>query len=79
MKTGVCLWFRWDKGYGFIKENGTEETYFVHFSGIYTEEFKKNGEPKFRKLEEGDKVTFEVGEGPNGRPLAINVRRTSED
>jgi CspA family cold shock protein len=74
---GVCLWFNWERGYGFIKENETGESYFVHFSGIHADEFKKSGEPKFRKLEEGEPVTFEVKEGPDGRPCAVNVQRAS--
>lgn len=74
--TGTCLWFNWERGYGFIKDNESEESYFVHYSGIHADEFKKTGEPKFRKLEEGELVTFEVANGPNGRPCAVNVRRT---
>lgn len=77
MKSGTCLWFNWERGYGFIQENGTEDTFFVHYTGIYTDEVKQSGEPKFRKLEEGEPVTFEVKDGPNGRPCATNVRRVT--
>jgi CspA family cold shock protein len=29
----------------------------------------------YRTLNEGEQVTFEVGEGKNGKPQAINVER----
>jgi CspA family cold shock protein len=60
---GSVKWFNEKKGFGFItKENGDDV--FVHFSSI-----KKEG---FKTLNEGDKVEFEISDGPKG-PQAIDV------
>jgi cold shock protein len=61
MKTGVVKFFNQQKGFGFIKENGTNEEFFVHISGIVD------------KISDGDEVTFEVTEGKKG-PNAVNVK-----
>lgn len=79
MRQGVCLWFNWEKGYGFIEDVETKETFFVHYSGITPSKFKKNGNPKFRKLLEGEEVTFEVGTALNGKLCAINVQGSNAD
>jgi CspA family cold shock protein len=61
---GTVKWFNSSKGYGFItNEDGTD--YFVHFKSIEGMDFKT--------LEEGQKVSFEIGEGKKG-PQAVNVR-----
>ena len=75
MRRGTCLWFNWERGYGFIKDDDSDNTYFVHYNGIITDDRKKDGNPKFRKLDEGEEVTFEVGQAPNGKPCAVNVHR----
>jgi CspA family cold shock protein len=63
MANGIVKWFNDSKGFGFIEqENGSDV--FVHFSAI-----NANG---FKSLKEGDRVTFEVEEGPKG-PAAVNV------
>ena len=63
MVNGVVKWFNSSKGYGFIEqENGPDV--FVHHSGI-----NSNG---FRTLNEGDRVAFEIVDGPKG-PAAANV------
>ena len=63
MVNGVVKWFNSSKGYGFIEqENGPDV--FVHHSGI-----NASG---FRSLNEGDRVTFEIVQGPKG-PAAANV------
>lgn len=65
MGEGVVKWFDDKKGYGFIeREEGGD--LFVHHSSIDM--------PGFRTLTEGDRVSFEVGEGQKG-PQAINVRK----
>jgi CspA family cold shock protein len=54
---GSVKWFNEKKGFGFItREDGSDV--FVHFSAI-----KRDG---FKSLDEGDKVEFEVTEGPKG-------------
>lgn len=64
MATGTVKWFKADKGYGFIAGDDGVEV-FVHFSAIQAEGFKS--------LDEGQKVTYDVGQGPKG-PQASNVR-----
>ncbi|MFP4013037.1 MAG: cold-shock protein [Chitinispirillaceae bacterium] len=64
MPTGVVKWFNEAKGFGFISPDDGSRDVFVHFSAIQT-----NG---FRKLEEGQKVQFEVVDGAKG-PNAQNV------
>jgi CspA family cold shock protein len=62
---GTVKWFNESKGYGFIsQENGSDV--FVHYSAIQGD--------GFRTLNEGDRVSFEIGDGPKG-PHAINVTR----
>ncbi len=65
METGTVKWFNSSKGYGFISRDGGDDV-FVHFKAIEGEGYKS--------LEEGDKVQFEVGDGPKG-PQAMKVSR----
>jgi CspA family cold shock protein len=62
---GVVKWFNNDKGFGFIKRD-TGEDVFVHHSSI-----QANG---YRTLNEGERVEFEVKQGPKGLQ-AESVRR----
>ena len=56
-ENGVVKWFDVKKGYGFIKrEEGSDV--FVHYSSIQGDDF--------RKLEEGQQVTFVVSETDKG-------------
>lgn len=55
-----------DKGYGFIKTDGSEKDLFFHAN-----EFQGGD---FESLNEGDNVEFEVTEGQKG-PQAVNVTR----
>jgi len=66
MPQGVVKWFDDSKGFGFIEQDGTEADVFVHHS-----EIKMEG---FRTLSEGDRVEFEITQGPKG-PKALNVRK----
>ncbi len=55
---GVVKWFSADKGYGFITpENGPDV--FVHYSAIQS--------TGYRKLEAGERVEFEIIDGPKGK------------
>ena len=58
MTTGVVKWFNADKGYGFITPDDGSADVFAHFSNI-----DSNG---YRTLEEGQKVEFEITQGPKG-------------
>ena len=65
--TGTVKWFNPAKGYGFITRDDGGKDVFVHFSAIQTQ--------GFRTLDEGQKVTFEVTTGQNGKLQASNVRK----
>ena len=64
MATGSVKWFNRIKGFGFIEQEDGPDL-FVHKSQIS------------ETLEEGDKVEFEIGEGPKG-PNAVNVKKVEE-
>jgi cold shock protein len=63
---GTVKWFNQEKGYGFIIPDEGGEDLFVHYSAI-----EGGG---FRNLEEGEKVSYEVGQGRKG-PQAQNVSK----
>ena len=66
MATGTVKWFSNVKGYGFVNADGNEdEDIFVHFSAIEMEGYKK--------LTSGQKIEFEINEGPKGLQ-AHNIR-----
>jgi len=64
MSTGTVKWFNSEKGFGFISPDNGGKDLFVHHS-----EIKGSG---YASLDEGEKVTFEEGEGQKG-PCAKNV------
>ncbi|MFO7603961.1 MAG: cold-shock protein [Gammaproteobacteria bacterium] len=64
MATGTVKWFNESKGFGFIAQDDGGADVFVHFSAIQGGGFKT--------LAEGQKVTFDVQNGPKG-PQASNV------
>lgn len=65
MLEGKVKWFNESKGFGFIEQDNGNDV-FVHFSAIKAEGFKT--------LNEGDRVQFEILDGPKG-PAAANVVR----
>jgi len=65
MEQGTVKWFNNSKGYGFIERPDGDDV-FVHYKAIVAEGFKS--------LDEGDKVEFEVEEGPKGLQAA-NVKK----
>lgn len=65
MSNGIVKWFNEEKGYGFIAPSDGGKDLFVHHSEIKTDS-------GYATLEDGQSVTFEVGEGKKG-PCANNV------
>ncbi len=61
-RIGRVDFFDTSKGFGFIKEDGTQERFFVHISGMLDE------------VKENDKVAFEVERGPRGLN-AVRVKK----
>ncbi len=59
---GRVKWFSAEKGYGFIEREDGAGDVFVHFTAIQTE--------GFRTLNEGDRVEFEIVQGPKGAQAA---------
>lgn len=61
MNTGTVKFFNDTKGFGFIKEEGSEEEHFVHVTGLIDE------------IKEGDAVEYELKQGKKGMN-AVNVK-----
>lgn len=64
IRKGKVTFFNESKGYGFIKDQQTQESIFVHANGL------------INQIKENSKVTFEIEMGPKG-PGAVNVRLES--
>jgi CspA family cold shock protein len=65
VETGTVKWFNDAKGFGFITREGGPDV-FVHHTAIVSE--------GFRSLSEGQRVQFDVVQGPKGAQAA-NVRK----
>lgn len=61
--TGSVKWYNERLGYGFLQRDEGDDI-FVHFSALEDDEV----------LEQGEKVEFEIGDGPKG-PMAIKVTK----
>ena len=61
MTRGTVKFFNETKGFGFIKEEGSDKEHFVHISGLIDE------------IKEGDVVEFDLKEGRKGLN-AVNVK-----
>lgn len=53
-RRGRVNFFDHNKGYGFINQDGTQERFFVHSTGLK------------KQIQEGDKVSFQVRKGLKG-------------
>ena len=68
MSTGTVKWFNAQKGYGFIQLTGGSKDVFVHISAV-----ERAG---MGSLQDGQKVSFDVMRGQNGKLSAENLAST---
>jgi cold shock protein len=62
--TGVVKWWNDAKGYGFLIEDSNDRDIFIHWTGIW---YDKTITPRpHLKLEEGQRVAFEVRQEDRG-------------
>ena len=66
MSTGTVKWFNPTKGYGFIQPEDGSKDVFVHISAV-----ERAG---LSSLHEGQKVTFDLERGQQGKTSAVNLR-----
>ncbi len=65
MANGTVKWFNSTKGFGFIEPEDGKRDVFVHISAL-----ERSG---ISELKDGQKVTFEVEAGRDGRDSAANL------
>lgn len=65
MANGTVKWFNETKGYGFVAPEEGGNDVFVHITAVE--------QAGLRSLADGQKVTFDVGEGRDGRSMAQNL------
>ena len=66
MSTGTVKWFNSQKGYGFIQPDDGSKDVFVHISAV-----ERAG---MANLHEGQKLSYEVQRGQQGKPSAENLK-----
>ena len=66
MANGTVKWFNATKGFGFIEPEGGKRDVFVHISAV-----ERAG---LTGLADGQKVTFDIEAGRDGRESATNLR-----
>ncbi len=62
MSKGIVKFFNVTKGFGFIKDDESQDEYFVHVTGLIDQ------------IKENDHVTFELQDGRKGL-IAVNVKQ----
>ncbi len=65
MANGTVKWFNSTKGFGFIEPEGGSKDVFVHISAV-----ERSG---LTGLADGQKVTFDIEAGRDGRESATNL------
>lgn len=63
---GTVKWFNATKGFGFIQPDGASKDVFVHVSALQ--------QAGLANLNEGQRVSFEMSMGKNGRESASDIR-----
>ena len=66
MATGTVKWFNSQKGFGFIQPEDGSKDVFVHISAV-----ERAG---LSSLSEGQRVSFELERGREGKTSAVNLR-----
>ena len=65
MSNGTVKWFNATKGYGFIQPEDGAQDVFVHISALQNSSISD--------LQDGQKVTYELETGKNGKTSAVNL------
>ncbi|MBV8397536.1 MAG: cold-shock protein [Acetobacteraceae bacterium] len=68
MSRGMVKWFNAQKGYGFIQPDDGSKDVFVHISAV-----ERAG---LTTLKEGQKVSYDLERGPQGKTSASNLQST---
>ena len=63
---GKVVWFSKEKGFGFLRAEGTDADTFCHYSAIQMSGYKE--------LKKDQRVEFDVEKGPKDRLQATNVK-----
>ncbi|HWI27983.1 MAG TPA: cold-shock protein [Stellaceae bacterium] len=66
MSNGTVKWFNAQKGYGFIQPDDGSKDVFVHISAVERSEIGN--------LHEGQKVSFDLERGQQGKTSAVNLK-----
>lgn len=66
---GTVLWFKNELGYGFLKDDETEDEIYFHFSAIISDK-------EYKTLFGGQPVEFDLTKDNGGKAIAINVKPT---
>ncbi|MBU6507947.1 MAG: cold-shock protein [Alphaproteobacteria bacterium] len=66
MSIGTVKWFNPVKGYGFIQPDDGQKDVFVHISAVERSDIGN--------LQEGQKVSFDVERGQQGKVSAVNLK-----